>query len=378
MVDIIVFLLCIINFNYTLYLVKAGYNFAMKRKILILHTTQKSLCKRGTVSHFNNRPLLRRTRGAMFRFFLFLTLTIMIEAREIKPAFVMQTSGLVSDFVIDADKLYVGTDAGVVDIFSLRSRELINQIFIKPNITALGVEEAAKIISVDRYKGETLIVSMGSDGYRYVWLHDGEHLRAIITPKDKQVIRKARFIDNKHFLFASVGYEMSKYTLNDNYTIYKKHIEQSTFSDMELSEDKKRMVSVSESGQVAISDVASGAVLQTHALNLDNIYKVAYQNGTIITAGQDRRVAVYPKEGKPYVIKSDFLVYAVGLSPSGKIGVYSSNEESDLQLFDVRSGEKRDRLIGHKALPSTIRFFSEKGFFSAGYENKIFYWHLEE
>jgi WD40 repeat protein len=314
----------------------------------------------------------------MVRIIFFFLLTIMIEAREIKPAFVMQTSGLVSDFVIDGDKLYVGTDEGIVDIFSLRSRKLINQIFIKPNITAQGMEVASKIISVDRHQGKTLIVSMSSDGYRYVWLDDGEHLRAIIQPKDRQIIRKARFIDDKHFIFASVGYEVSKYTLNDYYTVYKKHIQQSAFSDMELSEDKKHMVSVSESGAVHVSDVATGEVIQTYALNLDNIYKVAYQNGTIITAGQDRRVAVYPKEGKPYVIKSDFLVYAVGLSPSGKIGVYVSNEKSDLQLFDVATGQKTHRLIGHQALPSTIRFFSEKGFFSAGYENKIFYWHLEE
>jgi len=82
--------------------------------------------------------------------------------------------------------------------------------------------------------------------------------------------------------------------------------------------------------------------------------------------------------GKPYYIRSDFLVYAVGLSPSGKTGVYSSSEASDLQLFDVRSGQKTDRLVGHDAVPSTIRFFSEEGFFSAGYENRIFYWHLEE
>ena len=111
---------------------------------------------------------------------------------------------------------------------------------------------------------------------------------------------------------------------------------------------------------------------------MDNIYKVAYKNGNIITAGQDRRVGVYPKEGKPYYIRSDFLVYAVGLSPNGKIGVYSSSEKSDLQLFNVASGKKTDRLVGHVAIPSTIRFFSHEGFFSAGYENRIFYWHLKE
>ncbi len=300
-------------------------------------------------------------------------------ARDIKPAFIMQTSGLVNDFVIDGDKLYAATNEGTVDIFSLRERKLIDQIFITSTPSGQGDMVTSKVISVDRHKGKTLIVTTGEHAFRNVWLHDGENLHPIIQTKDKQVIKKARFIDEEHFIFGSVGYEMTKYTINDNYSIYKNHIEPSAFSDMELSEDKSIMISASESGIVTMSDVKSGKIIKKlEGLNVDNIYKVAYKSGNIITAGQDRRVGVYPKEGKPYYIRSDFLVYAVGLSPSGKIGVYSSTEESDLQLFDVKSGRKTDKLIGHIAVPSTIRFFSEIGFFSAGYENKIFYWHLKE
>ena len=315
----------------------------------------------------------------MIKIILLLLLYHDISAKDIKPAFVMQTSALVNDFVIDGDKLYAGTDEGTVDIFSLRERKLINQIFIKPIKSGQGEIMNCKVISVDRYKGKTLIVTTAENAYRNVWLHDGETLRPIIQSKDKKVIRKARFIDDEQFMFGSVGYEMTKYTLNDNYSIYKNHIESSAFSDMELSEDKRIMITACESGIVTVSDVESGKIIKKlEGLNVDNIYKIAYKNANIITAGQDRRVGVYPKEGKPYYIKSDFLVYAVGLSPSGKIGVYSSGEESDLQLFDVKTGRKLDKLIGHDAVPSTIRFFSETGFFSAGYENKIFYWHLEQ
>jgi len=315
----------------------------------------------------------------MLKIVLFLLLIYHdIFAKDIKPAFIMQTSGLVNDFVIDKDKLYVATNAGTVDIFDLRERKLYNQIFIKPMRSGQGTLIPSNVISVDRHEGKTLIVTTAENAFRNVWLHDGENLRAVITTKDKKVIRKARFIDDEHFMFGSAGYEMTKHTLNDNYSIYKNHIEPSAFSDMELSEDKSIMITASESGIVSVTDVKTGKVLKKHeTLNVDNIYKVAYKSGNIITAGQDRRVGVYPKEGKPYYIKSDFLVYAVGLSPSGKIGVYSSGEESDLQLFDVKSGKKTDKLVGHVAVPSTIRFFSEEGFFSAGYENRIFYWHLE-
>jgi WD40 repeat protein len=190
-------------------------------------------------------------------------------------------------------------------------------------------------------------------------------------------IKEARFLDNENFIFGTLGYEIIKYTINDNYSTYKVQLEQSSFSDMELSEDKNIIISASESGQVTISDSKSGKILKTYnSLNVDNIYKIAFKHGNIITAGQYRRVGVYPIDAKPYYIKSDFLVYCVGLSPSGKIGVYSSGEDNSLQLFNVKTGTKTDKLIGHKAIPSTIKFFDEKGLFSAGYENSIFYWHL--
>ncbi len=290
----------------------------------------------------------------------------------------MISSGLVYDFVIDGSKLYVANDEGSVEVFDLNEQKLVDEIFIKPTFSTKGEWVTSKIISVDRYKGKTLIVSTTANGYRNIWLHDGKKSKNIIKLRDKMTIKKARFIDENNFIFGTLGYDMIHYSINDNAIAYKNHVEQSSFSDMELSEDRKIMITASESGQVTISDTRNGKILKKlDGLNVDNIYRVAYKNGNIITAGQDRRVGIYPKEGKPYYIKSDFLVYSATLSPSGKIGLYSSGEESYLQLFDLKTGNKTDRLIGHEAIPSTTKFFDEHGVFSAGYENKIFYWHLE-
>jgi WD40 repeat protein len=300
-------------------------------------------------------------------------------AREIRPAFVMQSKGMVNDFVLDGLKLYVANDEGSVEIFDLRERRKTGEIFIQPMKTTKGDWVNVKILSVDRRNGKTLIVSTAEKGYRNIWLHDGKKLHPVITQKRKSTVKKARFIDDKNFLFGTLGYDIIRYTLNDDYKVYKHHIEESAFSDMVLSTDKKTAVTASESGQVTIIDTQTGKILkQPVPLNLDNIYKVAYQNGNIITAGQDRRVGVYPQNAKPYAIKSNFLVYCVGLSPSGKLGVYSSNEENDLQLFNVESGKKLHILTGHESIPSTIRFFDEDGFFSAGYGNTIYYWYLKD
>ena len=301
-----------------------------------------------------------------------------IHAKDIQPSFILESSGFVYDFILDGSKLYVANDEGSVEIFNLNDKKLIGEIFIKPTLSAQGVMIPSKILSVDRLNGKTLIVSATANAYRNVWLHDGKKLQHIKSLKDKMTIKEARFIDNDNYLFGTLGYDLIRYATEDNAHAYKVHIEQSSFSDMVLSEDKKLSITASESGQVTISNTKTGKILKKYdSLNVDNIYKIDYKNGTIITAGQDRRVGVYPKDGKPYYIKSDFLVYCASLSPSGKIGVYSSGDESNLQLFDVKSGKKTDRLIGHTAIPSTIKFFDEVGLFSAGYENKIFYWHLD-
>ncbi len=300
-------------------------------------------------------------------------------AREIKPAFTMQTKGLVNDFVIDGFELYVANDEGSVEIFDLRRRQKSGEIFIQPFKTTKGVWGNSKILSVDRHKGNTLILSTTSGGYRQVWLHDGQKLSPVITVKNKMAIKEARFIDEKNFIFGTLGHDMIYYTLDDNHRLYTTHLEESAFSDLALDENKSILASASESGRVTLMEIATGKILDnSKSLNLDNIYKIAFQNGTIITAGQDRRVGVYPKEGKPYSIRSNFLVYCVGLSPSGKLGVYSANEANDLQLFDTQSGQKLHLLTGQEAIPSTIKFFNEDGFFSAGYDNTIYYWYLKE
>jgi len=300
-------------------------------------------------------------------------------SKEITPAFTLQSRGLVSDFVLDGSKLYVANDEGSVEIFDFLNRKKVDEIFLPPINSLIDGLVPAKILSVDRNNNRTLIVSSAQDGYRDVWLHDGVKLKQLISTKRKIAVKEARFLDDKNFIFGTLGYDMLSYTMNDSHMVFNEHIEDSSFSDMVMSEDRTTMVTASESGQVMLLDSKSGKLLKAFKpQNLDNIYKLAYKSGTIITAGQDRRVGVYPKDGKPYYLRSSFLVYAVGLSPSGKIGVYSSNENSDLQLFDVATGEKGHILKGQKSIPSTIKFFDEDGFFSAGYGNTIYYWYLKK
>lgn len=306
--------------------------------------------------------------------FLFVNI---LHSKQLKPIFILETRDLVYDFVLDGSYLFASNAMGTIEVFDLFKQKKVDEIVLPPMYNMHGEQVTSKILSVDRLNGKTLFVSTTLKGFRDVWLHDGRNLKHIIKVENKLSVKEARFIDDGSFILGTIAHEMILYNINDSYKTYRKHIEQSSFSDLVLSEDKKTMISSSESGRVTLTDVKTGKILKIlESQNVDNIYKIDYKNGTIITAGQDRRVGVYPKNSDPYYIKSDFLVYTASLSPSGKTGVYSSGEENFLQVFNTKTKEKTDKLIGHYATPTTIKFFKENELFSSGDDNKIFYWKI--
>ena len=305
-------------------------------------------------------------------------LFIAIFAKDITPITTIETSGLVSDFVEDSGYLYVATDTGVVDIIDLSQQKIIDQIHFEPLKTAIGDLIPTRIHSIDRNKGKTLLITSGISAYRNVWIHDGQRLQKIIDETKHLMPKCAYFTEEGKIVFGSFGSDVVLYDDKESYKLYENHISESTMGGMVLSQDKRKMILSDESGSVRVLDVRSAKIEQIlDSQHVDNIYRVAYSKGVIITAGQDKRVGVYRSGQKAYHIKSDFLVYSVGLSPSGEIGLYSSGESHDLQLFYTKSGKKADRLTGHYATPNKILFINENAIISAGDENKIFFWMLK-
>jgi len=299
--------------------------------------------------------------------------------KEIHPITTIEASGLVSDFVEDSGYLYVATDAGVVDIIDLGTRKIIKQIHFDPMKTSTGEYVPTRVHSVDRFQGKTLLVTSAISGYRNVWIDDGKDLKKIIDEKKRMMPKSAFFTTEGKIVFGTFGSDISLYDNKENYKLYDRHISESTMGGMVLSQDKKKMVISDESGTVRLMDIKSSKVEKVFSSeHVDNIYRVAYSNGIILTAGQDRRVGIYSEHKKAYHIKSDFLVYSVGLSPSGATGIYSSGTEHHLQLFNTENGQKKDILIGHFATPNKIMFINESSLISSGDENRIFFWQIDE
>ena len=310
-----------------------------------------------------------------------LLLTSFMHASDIKPVATLKVSGLVSDFVIDGNLLYVATDTGTVDIIDLYTQKITSEIKL-PTITTLQGEIPSRIHAIDRHEGKTLLVSSASNAYRNVWIHNAKlpldkKLTKIINKNKHLMPKKAFFTADGKVIFGTFGSDITLYDSSENYQLYQTHVSESTMGGMALSSNKKKMVISDESGSVRLIDVNTSQIEKTfYSEHVDNIYSVAFAKNNIITAGQDRRVGVYPAFGDAYHIKSDFLVYCVGLSPSGKKGIYSSGTAHHLQLFNLKDKQKLQRLVGHHATPNKIHFINEDLLISSGDEETIYFWNI--
>ena len=328
---------------------------------------------------FSYNFLIKQVGLLLKKIVVFLLLLIsLLEAKEIEPLYALHTSGgFVTDFVLDGDKIYVATDMGSVDIFALGSEQMIAQIVLEPVLSGRGERIPARISRIDRQNGKTLIISMGADNYRNVWIEENGRLEQIIDETKKLLIREARFVDDNRIMFGTFDADVILYNISEGYKAYEHSNSQSTLCDIALSPDSKKMVTADESGVIKLYDVESAKVEQEFASeNVDKVFSVAYRNGIVVTGGEDRRVGVYQKDKKAYHLKSDFLVYAVGLSPSGKVGIYSDGEEQVLQLFNTATKRKLDRLVGHKEIVNKIEFISENSLISSGEGQELFLWKL--
>jgi len=301
-----------------------------------------------------------------------------MQAKEIAPTFKLKSLGIVNDFVVHENRIYIANDAGTVDVFDLKTQKLLEFIALEPITSRMGELTSPNILSVDYLNGKVLIVSIGQDAYRNVWIYENYELKNIINEEKKLTIKEARFVNDERILLGTFASEILLHDLGENYNLYKRHVSQSTLGDITLSEDKSKVIMSDESGEIRILDVKTSNTLKVYSSqNVDNVYHVAYANDVIITAGQDRRVAVYQEGKKDYHIKSDFLVYCVGIAPSGKTGIYSSGEQSDLQLFNTKTKEKLDRLVGHEGIVNQIKFINEKELFSNERNRYVYYWRLD-
>jgi len=309
---------------------------------------------------------------------IFLLFFIQLNAKDLKPTFIYSGSGAVTDLVYQNNKLYSATAEGAVDIYDTKEHKLIQSITVPKIKDFIGDEVVSKIYSVDTLDNKIMIASQGKMGYRRVHIYADNNLTQIISIDKSYTISKSKFIDSNHLLISLLSNELILFDIKEKKALYRKQISASKFSSFALNEKKDEVIIADESGDLKLVSVKDGNILkELKGQNVDNIFQVDYKNNTIITAGQDRRTAIYSRDGKvAYYKEGTFLIYSSALSPSAKIGAYASDEHNNITLFDTSSKSDLYRLGSHKATISNILFIDEKKLFTSSDDKEINYWEL--
>jgi len=77
------------------------------------------------------------------------------------------------------------------------------------------------------------------------------------------------------------------------------------------------------------------------------------------------------KTGAAYYKTTPFLIYSVGLSPSGKTVAYSSDENNNVTLFDTITQTEIGKYGGNEMTLSSIVFINENDFLVSSDDTKI-------
>ena len=309
---------------------------------------------------------------------LFLTLFLLsFSLFALEPVKTYKADGSVVDMLVHDNLLYVSTDAGTVDIFDIKTAKNVKTISVEKIKDFVGDEVDSKVYSVDVLNKATLVLSQTSGGFRRVDIHvDGKRER-VIDAKDYMAIAKAKFLDEETIIIADLSNEISSFNIKTKQKNWSFQASGAKFSNFVLDEKREKIVIADESGDLKIHATKDGKFIKKlSGKNLDNVFQVDMKNGVIATAGQDRRVVVY-EPFSAYYKTSPFLIYSVGLSPSGKRVAYSSDENNNVTVFNTSSKNDVAKLTGNKMILTNIVFLNENELFISSDDETVNYYKIK-
>ncbi len=298
-------------------------------------------------------------------FLILISVIVSLYGTQIQePVAHFQAQGSVIDMVVADGKLYGATDASCVDIFDMQTKKRIQQIKVQKITDFMGDTIDSKVYSVDVFKGKVLLLSQAQEGFRRVHIYSQDKLELLIPHAEKLLIAKAKFLDENTLILALLGNEIISYDIKNKKQNYRVAVSQSKFSNFALNEDKTEVVVVDESGDLKIHATKDGSFIKAlSGQNLDNVFQADYKKGIIATAGQDRRAVIYnTNNNSAYYKTASFLIYSVGLSPSGKKAAFASDENNNVTVINTDTQSVLGVFGGNAMTLSGIVFLNEEEF----------------
>lgn len=320
--------------------------------------------------------LLKKLFLIAFSFNLFV---LTINAKDLNPSKSLIASGGVSDLVLVENKLFVATTASAIDIFDISTDEKIDSIKLPKIKDFIGDTIDSKIYSVDVLNDSVLILSQGEQGGRNLGIYKNGQMQNIIDDSQRMFIGRAKFLDENHIIYALLSNQIYLYDIQNKKILKEIQISQSKFSNFKLTKDKSKFIVSDESGVITMLDSKSFEVLKTFKnQNLDNVFQADIKGNLILTAGQDRRAAVYNIDtNSAYYKEFSFLIYSVALSPNTNLAAVASDEENNVTIFNTKTKENLYKLFLNKATLSNILFLNENELFVASDDKEINYYKID-
>ena len=224
-----------------------------------------------------------------------------------------------------------------------------------------------------------MVLSETSYGKRILHIFEeigGKRVETKTINLENESIKKALFLDSNTAIIGSLSNEIYFLDLESQKIKFSKKFSIASLSDFELSEDRSKVAVGCESGIVYIYDYKNGKILNEFEFHKDNMYDIDYKNGAIVTGGVDRHAGVY-NGNSIYMMRSNFLVYAVALSKDARFGAFMSDDMSDVDLFDVKGKSVFARLHTEQSTLNGIYFLDDDSVITVAYEKKVKFWRVK-
>ena len=312
-------------------------------------------------------------------FCLNLTANLAATPLEISQPYKVIKAGanVISSNLID-EILYLGTDGSELDIYDIKADKFLEPIKFRTVKTHFSDEEPAKIFSIDRLGDMLLVLTEMDYNERYLYVfkkeNDGWSEVSNMHLANKSA-KKAFFIDEKTAVVSDFGNEIYYIDLESKKAVFKHKFSIALYVDFEINKTRDKIAIGAESGVIYIYNLKTRQTEQTLNFFKDNMYDIDYKNDVVAVGCIDKQAGVF--NGAMSYFKSDFIVYATGLSDDAKTLAYMNGEESDILVYDIASKTKLATVKTGQQILNEIYLSDSGRLISVAYEKEVKFWSVK-
>ncbi|EAK9939476.1 WD40 repeat domain-containing protein [Campylobacter lari] len=274
------------------------------------------------------------------------------------------------------NSLLIGLDNGEINQYFLKDKKMqkITQLdkiknFYEENLSP-------RIYSIDYLNGAILILSEGDFGSKKLYVYKNKQLLSYDLANDG--VKKALFLDDNTILLALLGSNIELFDLKTKNVVKNFTFSSSSLSDVVLNETKTQLVAGFESGELMLFDVKKWQKIKSYKnVHKDNIYQLDFKNTIIASCSTDRKLGIVQNDQEKN-IERDFLIYTCALNENGSIAAFGDNEKNIIELVNTKNLKTIKKFQNKDFLLEYLIFLNEHELISAGYENKIIFWSIDE